>query len=100
MRFRRSQPAAQTLALLTALLAFSTTVHPWYALWTLPSAALLRAAPWLLFTATSSLAYAVYFQAEATGIWREIIWLRWAIYLPPLMLALWQWKSKKLPSSG
>jgi hypothetical protein len=98
--FRRADSFTRALALITALLAFSPTLHPWYALWALPAAAALGGKPWILLTGTSALAYAVYFQAGTTGIWREISGLRWAIFLPPLFLGLWEWRRGRLSGSS
>lgn len=85
-RLRDAAPGRQGLAFTGLLLAFSPTVHPWYALWALPFAALERSRPWLLLTGTVAAAYLVYARAHASGDWREIPWLRAVEYLPPLLL--------------
>jgi hypothetical protein len=88
-RLRDAAPERQGLAFTGLLLAFSPTVHPWYALWALPFAALSRSLPWLLLTGTVAAAYLVYARAHATGAWTEIPWLRALEFLPPLLL--WAW---------
>ena len=102
--FRQKEPSFQALAFLTLGLAFSPTVHPWYGLWILPTAALRSAKPWILFTGTLAMHYGVYYQAETMGIWQEIPGLRWMVYLPPLVLALALWIfgiwKKNRPSFG
>jgi len=56
---KRDLPTSILLALFLLLL-LSTTVHPWYATWLVPFAALVsRPAPALVFSATSFLAYHV-----------------------------------------
>jgi hypothetical protein len=88
-RQRDAAPERQGLAFTGLLLAFSPTLHPWYALWALPFAALARSLPWLLLTGTAAAAYLVYARAHATGAWLEIPWLRALEFLPPFLL--WAW---------
>lgn len=86
-RLRGADAATQGLGCMGLLLLFSPTVHPWYALWVLPFAAVSLSRPGLLFTGTAAAAYGAYAAAEATGKFREIPWLRIPLYLPPA--ALW-----------
>ena len=81
------EAAPQGLAFMGLLLLFSPTVHPWYALWVLPFAAVSLSRPWLLLTGTAAAAYGAYAAAHVTGRFREIPWLRLPEYLPPA--ALW-----------
>lgn len=82
---RDSTPERQALGFMGLLLAFSPTLHPWYALWVLPFAAAARSRPWLLFTGTVAASYGVYARAHVTGRWREIPWLRIPEFVPPLL---------------
>lgn len=86
-RLRGAPAASQGLACMGLLLLFSPTVHPWYALWALPFAAVSLSRPWLLFTGTAAAAYGAYAAAQVTGKFREIPWLRIPEFLPPI--ALW-----------
>ena len=94
-RLRGAAPASLGLACMGLLLAFSPTLHPWYALWILPFAAISLSRPWLLFTGTVASAYLAYgayganAAAQASGQFREIAWLRLPEFLAPLLLAAW-----------
>lgn len=94
-RLRAAPAERQGLALMGLVLLFSPTLHPWYLLWILPFAALCRSRPWLLFTGTVAVTYAVNLDHLRTGKWREIPWLRLPEFLPPLL----QWLIPKLRSA-
>ncbi|MBK9578718.1 MAG: DUF2029 domain-containing protein [Fibrobacteres bacterium] len=68
------------------LLACLPTFHAWYALWLLPFAALQRKV-WLHAFLFSALSYE-WAQWSQAGTWIEVAWVRWAIWLPPLMAYL------------
>ena len=72
-----------------AFLLLSPIMHPWYLTWVLPSLCLFRSAGWILLTGTAILARSVYIGYEATGLWREIGWIRFAEYVPPYLLMLY-----------
>jgi len=56
--FRRiPEPSREALLVLGAVLLLAPTVHPWYALWILPFAAVHASIPWLAFGALVPLAY-------------------------------------------
>lgn len=71
-----------------AALLLSPTVHPWYLLWVLPFAALLRRRPWILWTATVFLAYAGRDVFRATGEWPHPPALAAAVHAPVVALLL------------
>jgi hypothetical protein len=70
-------------------LLLTPTLHPWYLTWILPFLCFFRSPGWILLTGTVVLARSVYIGFDATGVWREIEWVRYAEYLPPLLLMLW-----------
>ena len=55
--WRRDRPVAATGASFGALLLCSATVYPWYLLWVMPAAALLRHRAWLLLSLLLPLTY-------------------------------------------
>jgi hypothetical protein len=91
------------LWLFATLLLTSTTVHPWYALWLLPFAALRRDMYWLALTATAIAGLWPYWLQSRGETWHEIAALRWVMYLPPF--AVWivasfsRWSSPSYPPS-
>lgn len=90
-------------------LLLSPTMHPWYLTWVLPFLCFFRSAGWILLTGTAILARTVYIGYEATGVWREIWWIRLCEYGPPYLLMFYgltdrirEWKKKEssqLPST-
>jgi len=99
---RRVPPVAAAAALLALLILGSPVVHPWYVLWLLPFAALAGWAwPFVLAT-TVPVAYEVLHGCAAGGPWRPAAWAPWAVYLPVLACALWEWRrsARGRPSSG
>lgn len=73
-----------------AFLLLSPTVHPWYLLWVLPFLCFFRSAGWILLTGTVILARSVYIGYEATGVWKEIWWVRLCEYAPFYMLMFYE----------
>ena len=72
-----------------AFLLLTPTMHPWYLTWVLPFLCFFRSPGWILLTGTVILARSVYIGFEATGVWREVEWIRLAEYVPPYLLLLW-----------
>lgn len=72
--------------LIGAFLLLSPTVHPWYLTWVLPFLCFFRSAGWILLTGTVILARSVYIGYEATGVWKEIWWIRLCEYGPFYLL--------------
>jgi len=73
-----------------AFLLLSPTVHPWYLTWVLPFLCFFRSAGWILLTGTAILARSVYIGYEATGVWKEIWWIRLCEYAPPYLLMFYE----------
>lgn len=76
---RRYDLERTALWFLGAYLLATPTLHPWYALWVLPWAALRRSWAWLLFAAAAPLSYSVFISLRAEGTWAEPTWTRWAL---------------------
>ena len=83
-RTRASRPgAAASLSMdegvewvLGALLLLTPALHPWYALWLLPSVALGRRAAWVALAALVPLGYVPLVGWLAGGAWHDPIWTR------------------------
>ena len=73
-----------------AFLLLSPIVHPWYLIWVLPFLCFFRSAGWILLTGTIILARSVYIGFEATGVWKEIWWIRLCEYAPFYMLMFYE----------
>jgi len=73
-----------------AFLLLSPIVHPWYLIWVLPFLCFFRSAGWILLTGTVILARSVYIGFEATGVWKEIWWIRLCEYAPFYMLMFYE----------
>ena len=71
---------------LGAALLLSPTIHPWYALWILPFAALRRSLPWVAWTGLLFAAYAGLDVFRATGSWPHPPALAAAIHAPLVLL--------------
>jgi hypothetical protein len=77
---RRFTPVRAGLWLFGALLLLSPVVHPWYVLWVLPFAAVLRAWPWLVLSAFLPLAYLPLDGWWSEGVWSAPVWIPWIEY--------------------
>jgi len=86
--WRRFEPERALLWILATGLVLSPTLHPWYALWILPLAALRRDAAWLLFTGTVFVGYYGLRAYQETGLWPQPIEGRLLVWLPVLLLLL------------
>jgi len=82
-------PYSAALALTGGFVILSPTVHPWYLLWVLPFAALLRQPAWWLLAGTTLIAYEVVIGWRAAGVWEPAEGTRWLVYAAPLGLMLW-----------
>ncbi len=81
--WRCRDPVQLCLWVFGAFVMLSPTVHPWYVLWPLVPALLLRRWAWVGLGALVPLAYLVLATLDPlTGAWAEQTWVRWAIYLP------------------
>ena len=64
------------------LLLFSPNVHFWYLGWFIPFLCFVPYPPLLVLCGTIAFTYATLGQYYATGVWREVAWAPWAVYLP------------------
>lgn len=65
-----------------AVILFSATVYPWYAIWVLPWAALRRSLAWLMLTALLFLSYIPQFAPVAHFPWiYALIWLPFLVVM-------------------
>jgi hypothetical protein len=85
---RRPPPALAMEWILGALVLLTPVMHPWYALWLLPFAALHRRAAWIALAALAPLAYAPMADWLRGAPWRDPLWTRlvehgacWALLL-------------------
>lgn len=90
---------ATLLHVIGAALLLSPTLHPWYALWVLPLAAVRRDLAWLALTAAVPLAYWGRDAYLATGAWPHPAWLTAAVHGPVLVLLAAR-AVRKLRSAG
>jgi hypothetical protein len=89
---RGRDPMAVTGIVFGAVLLFSPTVHPWYAVWLVPFLVFLpppirRVA--VALVALLPFSYVVYWQQSRTGVWHEPAWLWLVVWGPVSALAAW-----------
>ncbi|MBM3728895.1 MAG: DUF2029 domain-containing protein [Acidobacteria bacterium] len=70
------------LLVVTALLALSANIHPWYLTWLLPALAVHRVPALLLWTALAPLAYEAVLPHLILGEWNGVSPMRWLIHAP------------------
>lgn len=83
--------AEAALAIITAMLAISANVHPWYLTWIVPLLAVNPAAPLLLWVALVPLHYAVLISYHTLGAWNGVTDSRWFVYAPVYSFAVLCW---------
>jgi hypothetical protein len=86
------EAAAWTLG---GALLLSATLYPWYVLWTLPLAALLRSPPWLVLS----------FSMQAAYLPRLLGWSAWpsawlGVWTPFLVVGAWALSRRRRPDTG
>lgn len=81
-------PGAKALATVTALLALSANVHPWYLSWLVALTVWRPNIVILLWAALMPLAYETVIWWSALGEWWQSAWVRWTIYAPVLATAV------------
>lgn len=79
---RRFDAGRSLLWILGTGLFLSPTLHPWYALWILPLAALRESPGWILFTGTVFVGYLGLGTYADTGLWPQPLWARLLIWVP------------------
>lgn len=77
---KRLDPLASAAWIFGALLIFTPVLHPWYALWILPLAAVLRLWPWFVLGALLPLSYLPLEDWWAKGVWVMPAWALWTEY--------------------
>lgn len=83
---KRMRAEAALLWVCGAGLLLTPVLHPWYALWILPFAALRISRPWILFTGLAFVPYlAVPAESLASGETLPV-WVHLAVWLPLLLL--------------
>lgn len=79
--FRRCRdPMKRVTYVLLVFFLLSPTLHPWYLLWLMPTAALSSSWAVLAFAAASPLCYEAAIGAHAGGLWTESAWPRIAMF--------------------
>lgn len=95
MASRRSLPSVYGWVVGVALLV-SPVVHPWYVIWLLPAAILVRQPAWWVWSLTVILAYHPYVGVAAGGAWEERMAFKLVEYLPVLALLVVQpWAERR-----
>ena len=88
-RFRREWQRGM-MWVFGAFLLLSPVVHAWYLVWVLPLAAWRGARAWFVFSISMFGYFLLWEVNHASGKpWEEPLWLRGAIYLPPLVALGW-----------
>lgn len=103
VRSREAPPAGAVLAVLGAAVLLSPALHPWYALWVLPFAVVAggpRARRGWLVLSVSLFGYYLLPALNPGLPWREPVWLRLAIFGPPLLAAGGWWRPSSSLFSG
>ncbi|MCP4680099.1 MAG: DUF2029 domain-containing protein [Deltaproteobacteria bacterium] len=77
---RKVEPVRAVAWTLGALLICTPILHPWYLLWVLPLAALLRWWPWFVLAATAPLSYVALDPWWSRGVWETPWWVPWLEY--------------------
>ncbi len=70
-------------------MVLSATVMPWYLLWALPFAALMRGYAWTALTGLSLLSYLIYIDQV------EHAWWLWAEFLTFFLLTAWEFRCRR-----
>jgi hypothetical protein len=73
---RRARPEARIAAALAVAWFLAPTIHPWYLVWLVPFAALLRSRALWGAAAAAPLLYQPVFAFHAGGEWSEAVWPR------------------------
>lgn len=84
--WQRYPPERALFWVLGAGMILTPTLHPWYALWMLPIAALRASRTWILLTGLSFLGYFGLGSYEDTGVWSQPVLVRLLLWVPFLIL--------------
>lgn len=80
--WRRWSVERSLLWILGTGLVLSPTLHPWYALWMLPVAALRQSRAWIVFTGTAFVGYLGLATYRDGGVWPQPLWGRLLLWVP------------------
>jgi hypothetical protein len=92
---RRFDPERALFWILGTGFLVTPTLHPWYALWMLPFAALRRSAAWVVFTGTVFVGYWGLGSYHETGTWPQPLWGRFLLWIPVLALLAVQSRTRR-----
>jgi rSAM/selenodomain-associated transferase 2 len=70
------------LLAMAALVLCAPNVHFWYLAWFVPFLCLVPFPPLVLLCGTIAFTYFTLGHAHATGVWRELPWVPWLVYVP------------------
>jgi hypothetical protein len=88
---RRIDAIRATVAVLVSFMLFSPTVQPWFLTWFAPFLCLIAARPWLLWTGTVAVFYAVWGIAVARGgEAQDLVFVKLIEYIPVYALLAWE----------
>ena len=88
------------LWLLGAGMILTPTLHPWYVLWMLPMAALRTSRPWILLSGLAFIGYFGLGSYQETGDWSQPGLARAALWMPFLVLLVFDGYRARLRASG
>lgn len=80
--YRRLSVEAAAVALICAMLALSSNIHPWYLTWIAPFLAFYPSPTLLLLVSLVPLHYVVLLRYFALGEWDGVSPWRWVVYVP------------------
>ncbi|MDT8323640.1 MAG: hypothetical protein RRA94_05995, partial [Bacteroidota bacterium] len=84
---------ARGMALTTfVFFLFAATVHPWYIAWLALLLPLYPRWSFIALIATMSVANYSGVYYHLSGDWTDPLWMKLAVYLPPLLLLLLEWR--------
>jgi alpha-1,6-mannosyltransferase len=100
LAWRRTEPVAAGLAVVSASIALAAHSLPWYALWLLPWLVLMDSPGALLYTGTVGLAYLVYPGYQSGAGWQVGAGIRILEYVPCVLVAAWARFGQRAPPTG
>jgi len=93
---RGLDPIRTTVAVLVSFMLFSPTVQPWFLTWFAPFLCLVAARPWLLWTGTVVVFYAVWGIAVVRGGYvQDLVIVKLIEYIPVYALLAWEFLRRK-----
>jgi len=97
---RDEDPLRANYWLLVLGIFLMPTIHPWYLLWALPLAAAALDLGWITVTILAPLSYWILVGAGPdSNTWIEPLWVRFAMWIPALVVWGWQWRRDGEPAA-